>query len=95
MIDNEVNLEKTFYNDLTPKDVYKNFIIKYNNLSKIRFIFVGLFGFFFKMIVRLNRAIKDPVTGKILYKNLFLLIFIFIFIFSMIIGISFWTVIKR
>lgn len=62
------NLGKTFYNDISVKDVWNNFKIKNKSWIWVRFIFLGLFGLFFKMIVRANRAQREPDTGKIIPK---------------------------
>lgn len=59
------DLGKTWYGDLSVKEVYKNFLIKYPAFGIIRWFMLGLFGFTFKMIVRINRAIRDPETAEI------------------------------
>ena len=58
-------LGNTYYNDLTPTEVYKNFLVKYPVFSYMRWFFMGFFGLIFKMSVRVNRGMRDPETGKV------------------------------
>ena len=83
------NIGQTFYHDLAPKEVYKNFLLKYPVFKYIRFLFIGFFGFFFKMFIRMNRAMKEPDTGKINWKYTIILWSSIIFVLILI-GIGLW-----
>ena len=87
MTDN--NLGKTFYNDLSAKEVYKNFLIKYPAFGYIRWFLLGFFGLIFKMVVRINRAMRDPVTGEINWKYTAYLWSAIAFVLALI-GIGIW-----
>lgn len=89
MTDN--NLGQTFYHDLKPKEVYKNFRIKYPFFNWARWFMLGFFGFFFKMVIRVNRAMKDPETGKINWKYTTIFWSTVAFILALI-GLGIWMV---
>lgn len=69
---NNYEIKKTYYNDISVKDTWSNFKIKNASWIWIRYFLLGIFGFFFKMIVRGNRATRDPQTGKPITKYVFL-----------------------
>ena len=87
------NLGQTFYKDLMPKEVYKNFLVMYPVFKYVRYIFMGLFGFVFKMVIRINRAMRDPDTGLINWRYTTVLWSSIAFVLALI-GIGLWLTIS-
>ena len=86
---NDNSLGKTWYNDLSVGEMYKNFLVKYPVFKIVRILLLGFFGFFYKMVHRINRTIRDPETKQLNMKyTIILFASIAIVIFAIVGGIA-------